>query len=414
MALKKFWWVRPGCRQGRMLFDSERHQPLVETPWNEDRVERFLQSEFDNLDALLANGYWKSLEDEDAAPTTLYEGAMGVLWTLHNLATRLARTPSIDLVETGRDILRDFDVNEGVSMQGMGIQTPEASYFLGKSGILCTLLQIDTDRRETYAKELVQLAEANMTNPTLEALWGCPGSVIPIVTMLEQGIGSNSELVQSLNRQCEYMRKQIVRNEAFDCDFWTQDLYGENRNLTGAGHGFVGNVYPFLRGRKFLTHELSDWLLSLTEDSVTRTATVEGACANWESSLDGTDRNRPKFLVQWCHGAPGVVISLNDFPVGESEQIDQLLLQAGETIWQAGPIDKGLGLCHGTDGNGFAFLKLLERSGDGRWLERARAFAMHAIAHHKSHPGVWVGNSALALYLIACESRDGRMPLLDW
>ena len=48
-------------------------------------------------------------------------------------------------------------------------------------------------------------------------------------------------------------------------------------------------------------------------------------------------------------------------------------------MWEAGPLAKGYGLCHGTAGNGYAFLALHRRTGDARWLERARAFAMHAI-----------------------------------
>jgi len=37
------------------------------------------------------------------------------------------------------------------------------------------------------------------------------------------------------------------------------------------------------------------------------------------------------------------------------------------------------GLCHGTGGNGYAFLKLYRRTGDAQWLDRARAFAMRGI-----------------------------------
>ena len=56
-----------------------------------------------------------------------------------------------------------------------------------------------------------------------------------------------------------------------------------------------------------------------------------------------------------------------------------MLVAGGELTWRAGPLVKGPGLCHGTAGNGYAFLKLFERTGDELWLERARAFAMHAI-----------------------------------
>jgi Lanthionine synthetase C-like protein len=47
--------------------------------------------------------------------------------------------------------------------------------------------------------------------------------------------------------------------------------------------------------------------------------------------------------------------------------------------WAAGPLAKGSNICHGTGGNGYAFLNLYRRTQDDMWLERARAFAMTAI-----------------------------------
>jgi Lanthionine synthetase C-like protein len=73
----------------------------------------------------------------------------------------------------------------------------------------------------------------------------------------------------------------------------------------------------------------------------------------------------------------GIVTSLAALP---DPRLDDLLVAAGELTWAAGPLAKGPGLCHRTAGNGYAFLKLFKRTGDERWLDRARAFAMHAIA----------------------------------
>ena len=83
--------------------------------------------------------------------------------------------------------------------------------------------------------------------------------------------------------------------------------------------------------------------------------------------------------MQWCHGAPGIVTSLAGLaPTDEAH--GALLAAGGELVWRVGPPAANAGLCHGTAGNGFAFLALLARTGDERWLERARAFAMHALA----------------------------------
>jgi hypothetical protein len=57
----------------------------------------------------------------------------------------------------------------------------------------------------------------------------------------------------------------------------------------------------------------------------------------------------------------------------------ELAVAGGELTWHAGPLTKRPGLCHGTAGNAYAFLVLHRRTEDELWLERARAFAMHAI-----------------------------------
>jgi len=87
----------------------------------------------------------------------------------------------------------------------------------------------------------------------------------------------------------------------------------------------------------------------------------------------------------------------------------------------AGPLVKGASFCHGTAGSGMAFLKLFERSGDARWLERARAFAMHAIAQSEAHAttygmrrySLYTGDPGLAVYLARCIEGKGGWPGLD-
>lgn len=80
---------------------------------------------------------------------------------------------------------------------------------------------------------------------------------------------------------------------------------------------------------------------------------------------------------------------------------------------------KGANLCHGTAGNGYAFLALFERTGDESWLERARAFAMHAIAQVIRERGergrgrytLWTGDPGTALCLADCLDGSGGLPL---
>jgi hypothetical protein len=125
--------------------------------------------------------------------------------------------------------------------------------------------------------------------------------------------------------------------------------------------------------------------------------------------------------MQWCHGAPGIVTGLSDFPVKRSADMDDMLVKAGNAVWNAGPLAKGPGVCHGTAGNGYAFLRLHQRTGDPIWLARARSFAMHAIAqserarqrHGRRRYSLWTGDAGLAVYLWHCLTGSGGLPALD-
>ena len=102
-------------------------------------------------------------------------------------------------------------------------------------------------------------------------------------------------------------------------------------------------------------------------------------------------------------------------------RIDEILSMAGELIWTAGPLKKGANLCHGTAGNGYAFLKLFQLTQDEKWLYRARRFAMHAIEQcerdHQQHEqlrySLWTGDLGLAIYLWQCIQTADAFPTMD-
>src|SRR5262249_13988403 len=143
----------------------------------------------------------------------------------------------------------------------------------------------------------------------------------------------------------------------YRCSYWTQ-RFGRRSTYLDAVHGFVGTASPIIRGRYLLNDaEWTAWERCIV-DTVERTADRDGRHANWRPELEDRGDSR-KRLVQFCHGAPGFVICLADLP---STALDELLLAAGETIWAAGPLTKGSNLCHGTGGNGYAFLKLYQRT----------------------------------------------------
>jgi lantibiotic modifying enzyme len=181
---------------------------------------------------------------------------------------------------------------------------------------------------------------------------------------------------------------------------WSQEL--------GMAHGLAGNAYALLRARGYQSPQHQRELLDRIVEALDRTALRERSLVNWPTRPDAPPG---ELRVQWCHGAPGVVCALAAAPA--HRELDKLLLAAGELTWSAGPLKKGAGLCHGTAGNGFAFLKLHRRTRDSKWLERARRFAMHAITQRQSERGLFTGDLGVALYLRACIDVKDAFPLLD-
>jgi len=198
---------------------------------------------------------------------------------------------------------------------------------------------------------------------------------------------------------------------------WTQDLYGQRLRYLGAAHGFAGNVRALLAA--------PDWLDAPAElearalSTARAFAIADGKLANW-ASLDIGSRVGAAPRVQWCHGAPGMITSLADLGIRDDAH-GELLNVAGELAWTAGPPSRNAGLCHGTAGNGFAFLALFARTGEERWLERARGFATHATAqvarlHALTGHGrytLFTGDLGAALLAAACITLNPAFPGID-
>src|SRR5262249_15727748 len=109
-------------------------------------------------------------------------------------------------------------------------------------------------------------------------------------------------------------------------------------------------------------------LVSAIGQTIEATALHDRVYANWPQSIGVPRPGRTALLVQHCHGAPGIVNCLADFP---DSGIDDLLTAAGELTWAAGPLRKGPNLCHGTAGHRFAVLQLFPRAPRSPWPRRS-------------------------------------------
>jgi len=255
---------------------------------------------------------------------------------------------------------------------------------MGETGIRLVLQRLVPS--QANLERLSELIAANERDERCELMWGSPGTIL-----------AGRELGLDVTASIEWLHGRRDTE-----GLWTQQLYGQRRRYLGAAHGFAGCVLA-----------LGD--VAAVSETLQRFAVEEDGLVNWpplagmrlDANGDGQIR------TQWCHGAPGIIAMLAHI------LDEELAVAGGELAWRAGPLRKGANLCHGTAGNGYAFLALLERTGDERWLTRARTFAMHAagqVEHSRSHYGrgrytLWTGDLGTALYLADCTDGGGELPL---
>ncbi len=394
-----------------MLYSADRHEKLTDTPWDEQRARAMIQAIVrDTEQRFSPEAHWPTHPNDRESPAPeymLYAGACGVFWALHYLQ-------SLGAVNLQRDYAPHVLPLLALNRQSMnkGGDPAFGSYMMGDTSI--HMLSYRHQPSLQTASELQRLISATLDNPTRELMWGSPGTMLAACFMHQHTAEDVwAELYRATARK---LWSQLEWSDEHACHYWSQDMYGQHTNYLDAVHGFVATAVPLLKGRHLLEPEERVQWQQCIANTIRKTAERDGALVNWRAHLSSRPGG-PK-LVQFCHGAPGFVICLADFP---DDALDDLLLGGGELTWQAGPLTKGSNLCHGTGGNGYAFLKLHRRFGDAKWLERARAFAMHGMAQTEGHLAkhgqmrysLWTGDPGFAIYLWHCIHGTDDFPTLD-
>jgi lantibiotic modifying enzyme len=386
-----------------VLYEPAQFEPLTDEPWDPARVENAIATIVADADATFdPAALWPAHEwdgwEEPLPLKTLYVGAAGVIWALDALRRRGHAETSLDLADAA---LRTLELKRAEPDFTADEHYHPAALLTGETGPLLVAFRLASD--PALADDLHALARANVANPTDDVMWGAPGTLLAALAL---GEWTGDPRWEEAARETA----TALRARRGDDLLWRQD--DDYRGL-GTLHGAAGNTLVLLR------LDADDALAAETAAVLARTAFREGDLANWPGSP------RPQLVrardgricLQWCTGAPGIV-------AGAWEYLDEELLLAGaELIWRAGAHsdEKGHGICHGTSGNGFALLKAFARTGDERWLERARRFAVHALgqverlraANGRGRYSLWTGDVGTALFAAACLDLDARYPILD-
>jgi hypothetical protein len=407
------------------LFEGERHERLTEREWNEDRaLEAIDRIVTDAHRSFTAKGLWpvhpidRSPERPPDSIKYLYHGAAGVIWALNYLNEIGAVAVKRDYLPTVRQLIpriRDDIAKYPEVRKYMGAEL--GSYMLGAAGIL--LLQWKLAPSEDVAEQLYGHLEGCVGDARGVA-WGGAGAMLAALFMCERR--EDARWKELFLRSFGPLYAQWKYSDEARCHLWTSTLYGVTEMRLGAIHGFAANAFVMIRGRHLLSADIANEMLRRTHEAAHATVSIEGQHANWPNNFGATTRLSPlPLVVQHCNGAPGIINSLAEFPKDARWPIDALLLQAGELVWEAGPPVKMPILCHGAPGSGYAFLKLYARTGDRRWLDRARRFAMHAIEqsdrvvriYGQRKFSLWTGDLGLAIYLWDCMKATAKFPTLD-
>lgn len=384
-----------------MLWDPERHEALTDVVWDSNVAGEGIREIVSDTEAAFdETTLWPVHELDNPATTapwtSAYLGASGVAWALMQLHTRDWRAETRRFVE--------------IHMATPEIGEPTPSLMLGEVGVQAIA---DTDHDRLYS-----LIESNIEHESLELLWAAPGTMLPALFLYERtGEARWRELYV---RNAEHLLRTFEYYADYDVWLWTQKLYGEMVRLTGAAHGFAGNVFSLLRGAALLSDEQRALVVERAAHTMKAIALHHGELVNWLPHVGPARRGRDKILAQWCHGAPGMILGLSRLP--RDAEVDALLAGGAELAWRAGPLAKGAGLCHGTAGNGYAFLAMHARTNDELWLERARRFAMHALEQVRAarrtyghgRYSLWTGDVGVALFLRDCIAGAGELPIVGY
>jgi hypothetical protein len=401
-----------------MLHDPERHEALQPIAWDEQRARHAIAHIVDDTVRRFSPDALWPMHPRDLDPgddphrpaTPLYHGAAGVMWAVRYLQATGAAPGAARYDEHFGALI---ERNRGW-LASLRQQDETAAYLMGDTPLL--LMAQGERPTPARAERLASLIEGNLEHPARELMWGSPGTLLATLFLHERF--GDERWAEAFRRTAARLWEQLLWSDEHGCHYWTQDMYGRHFSFLDGVHGFVATAGVLIRGRHLLSAgEWAQWERTIA-NTMEKTATREDGRANWRPMLIGPSERPQGLLMQFCHGAPGFVICLAGFP---SPVLDELLVAAGEATWAAGPLTKGSNLCHGTGGNGYAFLKLYERTGQALWLERARAFAMHGLMqteaderqHGRLRYSLWTGDPGFAIYLWDCIRARAAFPTLD-
>lgn len=247
--------------------------------------------------------------------------------------------------------------------------TGVAGFFI----ISCVVLKDSEEYDKTLLERAQQYAlaslEAFTNSSTIECefLYGAAGALYCIRLLQANGHPENERLDRLRGVLVNYLIRVRERDGRW---LW------HGKEYYGAAHGAAGILLMLqrsgqheLRGSRFVKDVFSALLVD---------ARIP-ASGNFKSSRDSQSDK----LVQWCHGAPGMLLLLLEIyntmqdsghpQQAELEELRAVIGAAAQVVAERGMLTKWLGLCHGMGGNGLVLLlccRILKRPYPALFLQQ--------------------------------------------
>ncbi|KAF3930513.1 hypothetical protein ABW19_dt0201279 [Dactylella cylindrospora] len=244
-----------------------------------------------------------------------------------------------------------------------------------------------------YVQKFVDNIEKLNLRPTfIEVLFGKAG-LLNLMRMMKYWVPESSNALDpAIDSLIEYCLKY---------DPWLFGI-GQQKRFIGAGHGDISIISNIVMSNPAYASKVQGRLEKILD--------IQTEQGNWLSYEDGGSD-----LVQFCHGAPGIIwclLPMRQYFPELQEKIDRTIAKGRSLIWEKGLLTKEPCLCHGSTGNAFA----LDEPRRSHFLHYATPEAVEAgmkndrIEKSSDNSGVWWSEAGRAWgWMMAdYDARGGR------
>jgi eukaryotic-like serine/threonine-protein kinase len=315
-----------------------------------------------------------------APPTaSLTFGAAGVAAALYRIACirddpRLLSVADVWLTKAEQEIGRPtafYCVASGVAAEVVGTTTP----FHTASGVhlvraLLALATSDTATADTATAAFIKASRGEC--PCLDLTLGRAGTLLACAILMDAIPGRGDVASSAVNGLGDATLAELGRV------IGSPRAIGDGAELTALGmaHGWAGVLYAMMRWCAS-TGARPPVGLARRLDELAACAEPAGRGMRWAYHTGRGGERVAGYVAGWCNGSAGFVHlwTLAHRELGRPAYLERAI-QSAWHAWE--DRESGTSLCCFLTGRAYSLLNLYRHTGDGAWLERARALGARA------------------------------------